>query len=100
MAEEFPGDSQPKSTKKVSIFEQPSSKKVSIVDVFTSGNMSFDETVPGGIGMNGDLSQMNDIEAEKEELQKRLVDARGALDEYTTKLSSQVCAINIFNIRN
>merc|ERR1719154_724998 len=44
-------------------------------------------------GMNIELSKMRELEAEKQDLQKRLGEARGAVDDYTTKLSSQMKVI-------
>ncbi len=62
-------------------------KKSSVSAMFSSNNVQFDDNAAG---MNGELAKMRELEAEKQDLQKRLGEARGALDNYTTKLSSQV----------
>ena len=49
--------------------------------------------VEGGVSsspLSDDISKMRELESEKQDLQRRLNDARGALDDYTSKLSSQV----------
>ena len=61
--------------------------KSSLMNLFASSQLQGDDA-PGNISQ--DLSKIRELESEKQGLQKRLGDARNALDDYTTKLDSQV----------
>lgn len=64
--------------------------KSSLMNLFASSQLQGDDA-PGNISQ--DLSKIRELESEKQGLQKRLGDARNALDDYTTKLDSQLKAI-------